>query len=163
MTALDAPADLILANARVLTLDPAQPCAEAVAVRAGRILAVGTWATLRHLVGPATAVVDAACGVVVPAFHDAHLHLLRYARAHTRLDCRGMGSLAGLQAALAHGGAYRRGSCGVALGLVTDHGLAHWVGEVRGDKVDGDGEALGLVGERGRELAHGGFEVLHEQ
>jgi len=96
-----AAADLVVANARVLTLDPARPHAEAIAVRAGRILAVGAWAELRALVGLATEVVDAAGGVAVPAFHDAHLHLLRYARAQTRLDCRGARSLAELQEALA--------------------------------------------------------------
>jgi len=98
---MPAPADLVLANARVLTLDAARPSAEALAVRAGRILAVGAWAELRALVGPATEVVDAAGGVAVPAFHDAHLHLLRYARARTRLDCRGARSIAELRRALA--------------------------------------------------------------
>jgi predicted amidohydrolase YtcJ len=95
-----APADLVLANARVLTLDPERPCAEAVAVQAGRIRAVGAWAELRSLVGPSTAVIDAAGGVAVPAFHDAHLHLLSYARTHTRLDCRAVNSLAALSGRL---------------------------------------------------------------
>ena len=70
------PADLLLANASVLTLDPRQPRGEAVAVRGGRVLAVGALADLRPLVGPSTEVVDAEGGLAVPAFHDAHLHLL---------------------------------------------------------------------------------------
>lgn len=94
-------ADLLLAGARVLTLDAAGPQAEAVAVRAGRIVAVGAWADLRALVGPATEVVDAAGGVAIPAFHDAHLHLLAYARTRRRLDCRAAQSIADLTAALA--------------------------------------------------------------
>src|SRR5581483_6034293 len=93
-------ADLVLANADVRTLDPARPRAEAIAVRGARILAVGAWADLRGLVGPDTAVVDAAGGVAVPAFHDAHLHLLSYARTATRLDCRDVRTLAELQARL---------------------------------------------------------------
>jgi predicted amidohydrolase YtcJ len=36
------PADLVLTNANVITMDPTQPAARAVAVRAGRILAVGS-------------------------------------------------------------------------------------------------------------------------
>lgn len=95
------PADLLLANARVLTLDPACPRAEAVAVRAGRIVAVGAWAELRALVGPTTTVLDAEGGIAIPAFHDAHLHLLPYARAAAHVDCRPARSLAEIQAALA--------------------------------------------------------------
>ncbi|MBI4492765.1 MAG: amidohydrolase family protein [Chloroflexi bacterium] len=94
-------ADLLLANARVLTLDPRRPQAEAVVVRAGRISAVGTLAELRPLIGPATEVVDAEGGLAVPAFHDAHCHLLSYARSLSSLDCRAMRSLGHLQAALA--------------------------------------------------------------
>ncbi|HEY7066055.1 MAG TPA: amidohydrolase family protein [Chloroflexota bacterium] len=93
-------ADLVLANADVYTLDPGRPRAEAVAVRGARILAVGAWADLRGLVGPDTVVVDAAGGVAVPAFHDAHLHLLSYARVATRLDCRDVRDLATLRARL---------------------------------------------------------------
>src|SRR5205814_1398395 len=76
------------------------------AVRAGRILAVGPWADLRPLVGRATEVVDAEGAVALPAFHDAHLHLLGYARTHSRLDCRearGIGELQALLAARARG------------------------------------------------------------
>jgi predicted amidohydrolase YtcJ len=98
---MPAPADLVLANARVLTLDPGRPRAEAVAVRAGRILAVGDWAEVRALVGPATEIVDAEGGVAVPAFHDAHLHLLSYARSHTRLDCRAARSIEEMRGLLA--------------------------------------------------------------
>src|SRR5687767_11902481 len=98
---MPAPADLLLVGARVLTLDREQPHAEAVAVRGGRIVAVGAWADLRALVGPATEVVDAAGGVAIPAFHDAHLHLLSYARTRARVDCRGARSIAEIGAALA--------------------------------------------------------------
>ena len=94
-------ADLLVANGRVLTIAPRQPEAEAVAVRAGRILAVGTLADLRALVGPDTATVDAEGGWVVPAFHDAHLHLLSYARVEAGLDCSAVGSLAELRRLLA--------------------------------------------------------------
>jgi predicted amidohydrolase YtcJ len=94
------PADLLVVNGRVITLDPLRPLAEAVAVRGERILAVGSLAEARALGGPNTQVVDAEGGLIVPAFHDAHLHLLSYARARARLDCRQFTSLADLQHAL---------------------------------------------------------------
>src|SRR5438270_909633 len=96
-------ADLLLANARVITLDPRRPRAAAVAARAGRIVAVGSLAALRSLVGPDTEIVDAEGGVAVPAFHDAHLHLFSYARTRSRIDCRAAWSIGALQATLAAG------------------------------------------------------------
>jgi predicted amidohydrolase YtcJ len=86
-------ADLLLINARVLTQNPAQPLAEAVAVCGERIVAVGSFDELRGLAGPYTAMVDAQGGTAVPGFHDAHLHLLSYARQNARVDCRGTVSL----------------------------------------------------------------------
>ena len=68
-------ADLMVRNGRVHTVDPVQPQAEAVAVRAGRIMAVGSDRELAELVGPATTVLDAAGGSVLPGFVDAHNHV----------------------------------------------------------------------------------------
>src|SRR4051794_9096933 len=96
-------ADLLLANARVVTLDPRRPRAAAVAARAGRIVAVGSLAQLRPLVDPDAEIVDGEGGVAVPAFHDAHLHLLSYARTRSRVDCRAARSIGALQATLAAG------------------------------------------------------------
>jgi predicted amidohydrolase YtcJ len=47
--------------------------------------------------------VDGEGGVAIPAFHDAHLHLLSYARTRSRVDCRAARSIGALQAALAAG------------------------------------------------------------
>jgi predicted amidohydrolase YtcJ len=52
-------ADLIVMNARVLTMDENTPRAEAVAVREGRILALGSGAEVASLAGPKTRVIDA--------------------------------------------------------------------------------------------------------
>ena len=94
-------ADLLLINARVLTMDPRRPTAEAVAVRGDRILAVGTVADLRRLRGPTTDIADAGGGVAIPAFHDAHCHILSYARLRSRVDCRSLRSIAAIGAAIA--------------------------------------------------------------
>jgi predicted amidohydrolase YtcJ len=69
----DAP-DLLLLNARVLTMDGARPRAEAFAVQDGRFSAVGTMTDLAHLKGPGTQVIDARGRTVVPGFIDAHSH-----------------------------------------------------------------------------------------
>jgi predicted amidohydrolase YtcJ len=90
----------LLVNGRVITLDQDTPDGEAVAAWNGRILAVGALADLRELIGPDTEIVDAQDGIVLPGFHDAHLHLLSYARFRSGLDCRGMRSLAELGWAL---------------------------------------------------------------
>jgi predicted amidohydrolase YtcJ len=63
--------ELVLVNGKVLTVDAAFTIAEAVAVRGGRVLAVGTSADIRKLVGPATRVVDLAGRSVVPGFIDS--------------------------------------------------------------------------------------------
>lgn len=68
-------ADLIVINAKVLTVDDDNPRTEAVAVKNGRIAAVGDKAAILDLKGQATKVIDAAGGSVVPGFIEAHMHL----------------------------------------------------------------------------------------
>ncbi|MFF8593928.1 amidohydrolase [Streptomyces sp. NPDC015220] len=67
-------ADLILTGGDVLTIDDAFSVAQAVAVRAGRILAVGSDAEIKALAGPGTRVVDLAGRTVLPGINDSHLH-----------------------------------------------------------------------------------------
>jgi len=64
------PADLVLKNGVVHTV-AAKARAEAVAVRAGRIVAVGSTAEVEPLVGPKTRVIDLAGRAVVPGFRTA--------------------------------------------------------------------------------------------
>jgi predicted amidohydrolase YtcJ len=70
------PADLVVVNAVVWTGERDAADAQAIAVRDGRIAAVGTDAAIRALVGPSTRVIDAAGGMVVPGFIDAHVHFI---------------------------------------------------------------------------------------
>lgn len=69
------PADLVLLNGRVYTVDPSRPWAEAVAIAGDRILAVGTTAEVARLAGPATRRIDLAGAFVSPGFNDAHVHV----------------------------------------------------------------------------------------
>ncbi len=70
-------ADLLVRNARVFTGDAARPEARAVAIRDGRIAALGDDHGLAHLVGPGTRVVDALGRRVIPGLNDSHLHVIR--------------------------------------------------------------------------------------
>jgi predicted amidohydrolase YtcJ len=67
-------ADLLFVNGHVYTVDAARSWARAVAVRGGRILAVGTDGALDNLRDGRTEVVDLAGGMLVPGFQDAHVH-----------------------------------------------------------------------------------------
>jgi predicted amidohydrolase YtcJ len=69
-----APADLVLDGAAVYTLDAARSWAEAVAVRDGRIVFVGTRAGARAFVGPKTRVLKLDGRMLLPGFQDAHAH-----------------------------------------------------------------------------------------
>jgi predicted amidohydrolase YtcJ len=73
--AASAPADLILVSGKVWTGDPARPEAQAIAVRSGRVAAVGSDAEIRRLAGPSTKVVDARGRRVLPGLIDAHTHM----------------------------------------------------------------------------------------
>ncbi|MET9435725.1 amidohydrolase [Streptomyces sp. NPDC006551] len=70
-------ADLLVRNAKVFTGDPGRPEARAVALRAGRVVALGDDHDLAGLVGPATKVVDALGRRVIPGLNDSHLHVIR--------------------------------------------------------------------------------------
>ncbi len=83
-----APPDLILTNARVLTMDRRQPSAEVVAVRDGRIVWTGAHYDIGPLKSSAAKVIDCGGGTLLPGFHDAHMHLLSYAASRLEVDCR---------------------------------------------------------------------------
>jgi predicted amidohydrolase YtcJ len=67
-------AELLILGAPVYTADPARPWADAVAVRAGRVTAVGPEAEVAARRGPATQVLRLNGGLVLPGFADAHVH-----------------------------------------------------------------------------------------
>lgn len=67
-------ADLVLKSTAVYTVDAAGRWAEALAVRGGRIVAVGTDADIESLVGPRTEVLELEGRMVLPGFQDAHSH-----------------------------------------------------------------------------------------
>ncbi|WP_455273925.1 amidohydrolase [Rhizobium herbae] len=89
-------ADILILNARVLTLDEDRPRAEAVALAAGRILAVGTTGQMEPFRGAGTQVIDAAGGTVLPGFSENHMHLFSGAAELDHLQLSGVSGLAAL-------------------------------------------------------------------
>jgi predicted amidohydrolase YtcJ len=69
-----APADLVFVNANVITVDAGFTSAQAVAVRDGRFVAVGSNDAVRAYAGPSTRVVDARGRTMTPGLADGHLH-----------------------------------------------------------------------------------------
>lgn len=83
-------ADLILTNARILTMDPDNPRAEAIAIAGDRILAVGRNDDIRALAGPDTRRRDAGGATLLPGFVESHLHLFSGAYGETLLQLAGV-------------------------------------------------------------------------
>jgi predicted amidohydrolase YtcJ len=69
------PADLVLLTAKIWTGDAERPQAEALAVREGRIIAVGRTREIEALAGPATRIVQGRGRRVVPGLIDSHTHM----------------------------------------------------------------------------------------
>src|SRR4026209_1467641 len=67
-----APVDLVVVNAKVLTVDAKNTQAEAVAIRGNTFAAIGTTAAIRQMAGPATRVIDAGGRTGVPGFIESH-------------------------------------------------------------------------------------------
>jgi predicted amidohydrolase YtcJ len=79
-------ADLLFVNGAVYTVDAARRWAEAVAVRDGRIVALGTSDDLVELRGSSTEVVDLGGRMLVPGFQDAHVHPINAGLEQLRCD-----------------------------------------------------------------------------
>jgi predicted amidohydrolase YtcJ len=86
------PADLIVTGGKVFT-GAVAPLQEAVAVRGGRIVMVGSGAAVAAMRGSSTTVVDAAGATVVPGFNDSHVHFLSGSQSLAELDLSGARTL----------------------------------------------------------------------
>lgn len=92
MTERTTRADTILLGADIVTMDPLRPRAAALAIRAGRIVAIGSEAEMRDLAGQRTEVLHAGGRLVLPGFQDTHIHLQdsgqNYSQNADLTDCR---------------------------------------------------------------------------
>ena len=69
------PADLVVVNAQIRSMDPRLPAGNALAVRAGKFVFVGSSDGVVGFIGSQTIVVDAGNKLVYPGFNDSHIHL----------------------------------------------------------------------------------------
>ncbi len=94
------PAELVLTHGVVYTLDPARPWAEALAIADGRLVAVGSHDEVMRRRGSATRVVDLHGQLVLPGFHDTHVHPVTGGIELGQCALAGIGTQAALEAAL---------------------------------------------------------------
>ena len=80
-------ADSVYVNGRIYTVNEAQPWAEAMAIRDGRIVYVGGNGAAKSFSGKEARVIDLEGRMVMPGIHDAHSHLL-WAGLHLNFGCR---------------------------------------------------------------------------
>ncbi|HET7866315.1 MAG TPA: amidohydrolase family protein [Burkholderiaceae bacterium] len=79
-------ADVVLRGGKVVTMNRQRSIAQAVAVRDGRIVQVGSDAEVSRRIGPATKVIELGGRMLMPGFIDAHLHSLAGGRAQLKCD-----------------------------------------------------------------------------
>ena len=80
------PADLVLRNGKVVTLDESRPEVNAVAVRGGAIVAVGSNEEIEAHIGPETEVLDLEGRLAIPGFIEGHGHFMGLGNAKMILD-----------------------------------------------------------------------------
>lgn len=80
------PADLVLRDAIIATLDPLQPRVQAMAVRAGKVLALGSDEEMARYIAGKTRVLDLHGAFVAPGFIEGHGHLLQTGESLMELD-----------------------------------------------------------------------------
>jgi len=81
---------VIFVNGNVITLDPSKPKAEAIAIRDGKIIGVGTNKKMISVTGKNAKVIDLKGRTILPGFADSHIHLIAYGLmlSSTILDIR---------------------------------------------------------------------------
>ena len=81
-----APADLVLTNGKIVTVDPELGVAKGIAVRGDRIVAVGTIREIQKHVGNTTKFIDLEGKLVIPGFIEGHAHFVGIGNAKQILD-----------------------------------------------------------------------------
>ena len=80
------PADLVITNGKVVTVETGVPDAQAVASRGGRIVAIGSAADMKAHIGPNTEVIDVKGQLVLPGFIEGHGHFTGVGSAQLNLN-----------------------------------------------------------------------------
>jgi predicted amidohydrolase YtcJ len=90
-------ADLVLVGANVLTMDPSQSVAKAIAIKGDRIVKVGTNEEIEAWIGKDTKVLSVNGKTVVPGFIDTHIHIADFGRLLTWIDFSDVDSIKEMQ------------------------------------------------------------------
>jgi predicted amidohydrolase YtcJ len=80
------PADLVLTNGRIVTMEASAPQAQAIAVRGDRIVAIGDTGALKPRIGQSTQVIDVQGRLVIPGFIEGHAHFTGVGTARLNLN-----------------------------------------------------------------------------
>lgn len=91
------PADTLLLHARIYTVNASQPWAEALAIRGGNIVAVGSAADIEKYRGPSTRVIDAGGHLVLPGFTDCHIHFMGGALSLEQINLDDLKTISAIQ------------------------------------------------------------------
>ena len=91
------PADTLLLHARIYTVNASQPWAEALAIRGGNIVAVGSAAEIEKYRGPSTRVIDAGGHLVLPGFTDCHIHFMGGALSLEQINLDDLKTISAIQ------------------------------------------------------------------
>jgi len=90
---VNAPADMIVVNGRIYTVDDSRPMVSAFAVRGGRILFAGSEREVRSLAGPKTRVLNVGGATIIPGMVDAHAHLVGLGNSLANVNLAGSRTL----------------------------------------------------------------------
>jgi len=82
------PADLVLRNGKIVTMNPAAPMAQFLAARGDRIVALGGTADVQKWIGPNTKVIDLKGQLAIPGFIEGHGHFAGIGEYRQGLDLR---------------------------------------------------------------------------
>ncbi len=88
LAALSPAADLVLRNGKIVTLDPANPQAQAIAITAGKIVAVGSNAQIAAQIQPSTKVIDLQGSLAIPGLIEGHGHFTGVGQMKMNLNLR---------------------------------------------------------------------------
>ncbi|MEE9502581.1 MAG: amidohydrolase, partial [Candidatus Aminicenantaceae bacterium] len=94
-------ADLVVTNGKIFTISEENPEVQAVAVKDGKIIALGTTKKIKGYIGPSTKVLDVRRKLVLPGFIDAHCHFSSGGRSLSMLDLSSATSVAYIQEKIA--------------------------------------------------------------
>ena len=93
-------ADLALINANIITMNPANPHAEAIAIKKDYILKIGKNTDIPPLIGKNTKVQDVHGKTILPGFIDTHIHIADFGRTLNWLDLKNTDSIQAIQEAI---------------------------------------------------------------